>query len=43
LLLSTKGSAYYNDTSNFLVYGGCKNYLGHNKACSHNVIAFPSL
>jgi len=37
------GSAYYNDTSNFLVYGGCKNYLGHDKACSHNVIAFPSL
>ena len=30
-----------NDTSNFMVFGGCKNYLGHSKSCDHNVIVFP--
>lgn len=39
---STAGSAYYNDSANFLVYGGCKNFLGHDKACTHNVIVYPS-
>ena len=38
------GSAYYNDSFNFLVYGGCKNYLGHDKACGPgNVIVYPGL
>lgn len=38
------GSAYYNDSYNFLVYGGCKNYLGHDKACGPgNVIVYPGL
>ena len=38
------GSAHYNDSNNFLVYGGCKNYLGHDKACGPgNVILFPGI
>jgi len=37
------GSAYYNDTKNFMIYGGCKNYLGHDKSCSHNVIVYPGI
>ena len=38
------GSAYYNDTNNFLVFGGCKNYLGHDKACGPgNVIVYPGI
>jgi len=36
------GSEYYNDTKNVLVYGGCKNYLGSNKACGpDNLIIWP--
>jgi len=37
------GSAYYNDTKNFLIYGGCKNFLGHDKACTNNVIVYPGI
>merc|ERR1712232_1293424 len=37
------GSQYYNDTSNFLVWGGCKNYRGHSKSCDHNLIIFPGI
>ena len=38
------GSSYYNDTSNFLVYGGCKNYKGDHKNCGpNNVILFPGI
>jgi len=37
------GSAYYNDTKNFMIYGGCKNYLGHDKACTNNVIVYPGI
>ena len=38
------GSSYYNDTSNFLVYGGCKNYKGDHKFCGpDNVILFPGI
>lgn len=38
------GSAFYNDTSNFLVFGGCKNYLGHDKSCGPgNVIVYPGI
>jgi hypothetical protein len=37
------GSQYYNDTSNFMLYGGCKNWRGHSKSCSHNTIVFPGL
>ena len=36
------GSQYYNDTSNFMVYGGCKNWRGHSKSCSNNTIVFPT-
>ena len=25
------GSQYFNDTGNFMVWGGCKNYLGNHK------------
>ena len=38
------GSSYYDDTSNFLVYGGCKNYKGDHKNCGpNNVILFPGI
>jgi len=37
------GSAFYNDTQNFMVYGGCKNYLGHDKSCTYNVIVYPGI
>jgi len=37
------GSQYYNDTSNVMVWGGCKNYLGHSKSCDHNLIIFPGI
>jgi hypothetical protein len=30
------GSQFYNDTSNVMVWGGCKNYLGNSKSCDHN-------
>jgi len=37
------GSQYFNDTGNFMVYGGCKNYLGNHKSCDHNVIVHPGI
>ncbi len=30
-----------NDTDNFMVFAGCKNFLGHHKHCSSNVILYP--
>ena len=35
------GSAFYNDTYNFLVYGGVKNYLGEQNSFQGNVIVQP--
>jgi hypothetical protein len=35
------GSQFFNDTSNVLVWGGCKNYRGHSKSCDHNTILYP--
>eukprot|EP01051_Picozoa_sp_SAG22_P023993 SAG22_NODE_6445_length_854_cov_1.621192_2_plen_151_part_01 len=35
------GSQYWNDTANVMVWGGCKNYLGHSKSCDHNLIVHP--
>lgn len=37
------GSQYYNDTGNLMVFGGCKNYMGHSKSCDHNVIVHPGI
>ena len=38
------GSSHYNDTANFLVYGGCKNFRGNNKRCGpDNVIIHPGI
>lgn len=38
------GSAYYNDTNNFLVFGGLKNYLGHDKMSGPgNVVVYPGI
>mmetsp|Transcript_30133 Transcript_30133/g.90269 ORF Transcript_30133/g.90269 Transcript_30133/m.90269 type:complete len:980 (+) Transcript_30133:3-2942(+) len=37
------GSQYFNDTLNFMVFGGCKNYLGNHKSCDHNVIIHPGI
>ena len=38
------GSSYYNDSSNFLVFGGCKNYKGDHKICGpDNVILYPGI
>ena len=31
------------DEDNFMVFGGCKNYLGSNKVCSRNVILYPGV
>ena len=35
------GSCYYEDTYNFLVYGGYKNYLGHSKTIMYNTYVYP--
>lgn len=35
------GSCYYEDTYNFLVYGGYKNYLGHSKTVMYNTYVYP--
>lgn len=35
------GAAFYNDSFNFLVYGGVKNYLGEQKNFEGNVIVEP--
>lgn len=38
------GSSYYNDTTNVLFYGGCKNFRGNNKICGpNNLIIFPGI
>jgi len=37
------GSQFFNDTGNFMVFGGCKNYLGEQKSCDRNVIVHPGL
>eukprot|EP00051_Salpingoeca_urceolata_P012843 m.160025 g.160025 ORF g.160025 m.160025 type:complete len:806 (+) comp17617_c0_seq1:93-2510(+) len=31
------GSCFYNDTSNVLIYGGAKNFLGHSKVSQNNL------
>ena len=35
------GSAYFRAASNVLVYGGAKNFLGHDKVWVDNLVAFP--
>ena len=35
------GSCYYNDTFNYIVYGGYKNFLGHSKTVKFNVYVYP--
>lgn len=35
------GSQFFVDTSSFMIWGGCKNYLGNSKNCSGNVILYP--
>ena len=35
------GSNGYNDTSNVLLYGGAKNYLGHGKTSANNLYVYP--
>ena len=35
------GSSYFYIDNNFLVYGGAKNYLGHDKRWISNLLAFP--
>ncbi|CAF3264826.1 unnamed protein product [Rotaria socialis] len=35
------GSCFYEDSYNFLVYGGKKNYLGHSKTDHHEIYVFP--
>ena len=35
------GSCYYTDRFNLLVYGGCKNYLGHSKTATDNLYIYP--
>ena len=37
------GSCFYEDSYNFLVYGGKKNYLGHSKADHHEIYVYPDL
>ena len=44
LLLARANSAADNDSSNFLVFGGCKNYKGDHKICGpDNVIIYPGI
>ena len=35
------GSCFYEDSYNFLVYGGKKNYLGHSKLDHHEIHVYP--
>eukprot|EP00928_Gymnodinium_smaydae_P026730 TRINITY_DN20901_c0_g1_i1.p1 TRINITY_DN20901_c0_g1~~TRINITY_DN20901_c0_g1_i1.p1 ORF type:complete len:912 (+),score=66.56 TRINITY_DN20901_c0_g1_i1:74-2809(+) len=35
------GSQFFNDTKNLMLWGGCKNFLGHSKSCDHNVMIYP--
>mmetsp|Transcript_8222 Transcript_8222/g.24363 ORF Transcript_8222/g.24363 Transcript_8222/m.24363 type:complete len:587 (-) Transcript_8222:104-1864(-) len=37
------GSCFYNDTDNFLVYGGAKNFLGHSKLSERNFYIYADL
>ena len=37
------GSCYYEDSYNFLVYGGKKNYLGHSKLDHHEIYVFADM
>jgi hypothetical protein len=37
------GSSYYNDSANFLVYGGVKNFRGDHKIATGNVIIYPGI
>jgi hypothetical protein len=37
------GSCFYEDSYNFLVYGGSKNYLGHSKVNHHQIYAYADL
>jgi hypothetical protein len=37
------GSCYYEDSYNFLVYGGKKNYLGHSKLDHHEIYVYSDL
>ena len=37
------GSCFYEDSYNFLVYGGKKNYLGHSKTDHHEIYVYPDL
>ena len=34
-------SQFVVDRSSFMIFGGCKNYLGHHKNCTGNVILYP--
>ena len=35
------GSSYFRIADNFMVYGGAKNYLGHDKIWTSNLIVYP--
>ena len=37
------GSCFYEDSYNFLVYGGKKNYLGHSKIDHHEIYVYPDV
>ena len=37
------GSAFWRDEHNVLVYGGAKNFLGHDKTASKNLYIFPDV
>ena len=37
------GSCFYEDSYNFLVYGGKKNYIGHSKTDHHEIFVYPDL
>ena len=37
------GSQFYNDSSNVMAWGGCKNFLGNSKSCDHNLIIYPGI
>ena len=37
------GSCFYEDSYNFLVYGGKKNYLGHSKIDHHEIFVYADL
>jgi hypothetical protein len=37
------GSCFYEDSYNFMVYGGKKNFLGHSKTDHHEIYVYPDL